>query len=622
MHRFRVIAYLLLCFSLFTSAPVFSTSPDLTPPTAVSLPVQTITATAFTSIGAAGYNDSTHELIIVGQSDGSWPGVDRPYLHENLLLTLRAAYDNPVEWPGVTIEFEPQPLPGHLPVYYFGQTEDTHHGQVTFEADRLLKSYSLGKDNVTGQEMTSSVPCYMSVLDKLVELQQQNYQSGPVAPQRFFFEPDMILEVTPDGTGVIIAQSKMVLKWAYIPPGTPNRTQNATDAADYFVDCFNSNYDTFAAEQATQGNTALYELRVLGEIAALAKWIQDRDLDSLDGKLDGIHYPWLSAYANVAVVPTTTISATPAITVSKTFTIGPTIITQSLYGGVDMGPPNTYQTNPNAGQPAAQALAARPPSATEWSLSCPLGIRTTDDIFPLDLTCGAHAHLMSKEVIRDNLFNENPPGQWQENSPFEIVTGGQAILGGYNNAAEKLKQQNVLPSASTSEELMAASATPLIVLTFDWGVGPVDPNPVSVDFLYVRLRRANGTLINTVHTISNRSTPVGIWQTASFDVSTILQPYLGQSVELSFESQTNGSGITTFYLDNVFLDTNLQPKGAPHLDQVVYLPLVLKNAGTAAMTTSTQLRQKRPTQYLSVPSRLPLLQQTEPGSVLRYHLEE
>jgi hypothetical protein len=202
------------------------------------------------------------------------------------------------------------------------------------------------------------------------------------------------------------------------------------------------------------------------------------------------------------------------------------------------------------------------------------------------------------------------------------VTGGQAILGGYNNAAEKLKQQNVLPSASTSEELMAASATPLIVLTFDWGVGPVDPNPVSVDFLYVRLRRANGTLINTVHTISNRSTPVGIWQTASFDVSTILQPYLGQSVELSFESQTNGSGITTFYLDNVFLDTNLQPKGAPHLDQVVYLPLALKNAGTAAMTTSTQLRQKRPTQYLSVPSRLPLLQQTEPGSVLRYHLEE
>jgi hypothetical protein len=78
-----------------------------------------------------------------------------------------------------------------------------------------------------------------------------------------------------------------------------------------------------------------------------------------------------------------------------------------------------------------------------------------------------------------------------------------------------------------------------------------------VDFVYARLRETDGDLISTVYTLTNKSAPVGYWQTASVDVSAVLQPYLGQSVRVSFESQTDGSGVTTFYLDNVFLDTNL-----------------------------------------------------------------
>lgn len=557
-------------------------------------------------ITAAGYAPATKELIIISEFDNSWIGVDRQYVNENLLLTLRAAYNNPIEWPGVTIEFEPQPLPGHLPVYYFGQTDDTHHGQVTFEADRLLKAYSLGRDNVANEEMTSNVSCYISVLDKMAELQQQNYQFAQVDPQRFWFEPDMTLDVTVDGTAVTFTQSKMFLQWAYIPPDTPNRTSNASAAAQHFVDCFNNNYDAFAAEQAAGGNTALYELRILGEIAALTKWIQDKNLDSINGKLDGIHYPWLTAYANHSVVATTTITATPAITVSTSFPVPGGTVTQSIYGGVDMGGrENTYNPNANADQSYVEAVATRPEGADEWPINgCLALFLPQSPNVPVDCTRLAFVTNTSDPIVEGGLMDDDDRDKWVENSPFVdgIISGGVAAFGGGHNVSESLSQEKIIQST------LPAGIEPLIVLTFDYAFVTNDTSSTPVDVLNVRLRDKNDALISTVFTISNLSSESqSQWHRESIDLTDILKPYTNTisttlqavpstvleagPVKLSIESQTNNSGLTIFNLDNIFLDSNLlsvkQTTQPPDGEFNVYLPVVLNNVATTTMSQNT-----------------------------------
>lgn len=561
-RNFR-LAILLLMLVVWSSSLQIYTKADSHPSQLQNNPL------TMTKVIGAGYNNATQELIVVGADSELWNGVSYGYINENLLITLRAIYDDPIEWPGVTIEFAPWPgepnVPeGHLPVYNFGNTDDTRHGYITFEADRLLKSYSLGKDNITETTVTSNVDCYMSVLDKLAELQEMDYQSDPVDPQRFFFTPRATIEITPDGEAITFTESHMVLDWAYIPEDSENTTANATTAAQYFVDCFNDNYELFAAEQYDKGNSTLYELAILGEIAVLADWIASNELDSYYGKLPGIHFPWLAFYTPAVIEPPappeSTVDSTPAITVSTEYdTPGGTVI-QSIYGGVTMQPDLTNTLSDSADALFNTATASRPhPDVNEWQLQpCPGSYNITAQDKVQRVGCNlAQSHKPSHTLTINNTFSDSSTAWEMLSSNPEIlpsVIDNVLQLGRTNNVEHQVRQKTILPKSSLHLHYGGGVNQPLL-LTFDWAMGPYDTRTFNTDFLYIRLYDSNGNLITTVDTISNTSSPKNQWDRKSFDLSATLAPYFGQEIWLSIEATTDAQNPTVFAVDNVFFDT-------------------------------------------------------------------
>lgn len=189
-------------------------------------------------IGA--YYDAEHDdLVILGRYDPAYPVMSRDQIRQYLATALRARYNGyPTPYPGMTIDFGPKPAPDQLPVFYFGLITDTLTGQSMFGADRLLKVYGQGEDNLhPGTPYTSSVPGYRSMVDRLVDL--QDTYAGEVAPQRFYFTPDINLRLTPDQSGVVFSNTQVVLNWAYIPADTTHTSPNSALAAQGFVDHFN-----------------------------------------------------------------------------------------------------------------------------------------------------------------------------------------------------------------------------------------------------------------------------------------------------------------------------------------------------------------------------------------------
>jgi len=177
------------------------------------------------------------------------------------------------------------------------------------------------------------------------------------------------------------------------------------------------------------------------------------------------------------------------------------------------------------------------------------------------------------------------------------------------------------PIGETMQSLVIDSTELLLQMTFDWAVSPPPSNPASaVDFLYVRLREPNGTLITTLFSINNRTTPVLTWQTASFDVTAYLESYLENDVVISFESVTSNQ--TVFVIDNVYLDSNIFPTLSTttiEFDQFVYLPFVIKPSTTSVYIEPDSV-------FLSQqPAWLPneaVVQPFEPGAMLQYSVQE
>lgn len=573
---------------------------------------------AITNIIAAGYAQDSQELIVIGKNEESWNGVSRAYFHENILLTLRAIYDNPIEWPGVTIEFEPfpgePPVPeDHLPVYNFGKTDDTHHGNVTFEADRLLKAYSLGVDNVTVDEMSSNVDCYVSVLKKHVELQKLNYQAGPTDPQRFWLTPEVTIKMTPEKDAIEIIESRMLLQWEYIPANSPNTTPNASASADHFVDCFNNNYDQFAAEQSALGNDSLYELEILGEIAIIADWIKENSLDTYSEKLQGIHYPWLDLYAKYFVPFESTVDSTPAITVSEEYTIGDTVFTQSIFGGVTLNPILSVVNNSNAKDLVSKALAARPsPLHQEWLLNeprCNSSSRILDvNSFERVPACSVIVEKGSIEHIIDGYFATLDGWKLQTNNqshpPIEFE--GVLALAGANNIEHSVSKEIILQNNLDSSVQFARGLVQPIMLSLDWQIAsPNDPNSNSVDFLHIKLYDKNGDLIANLETVSNAHPEKLTWIRRNYDVSDVLAPYLGGKITVAFEASNNGNNPTYFVIDNVLLDTIVPPFDSISVGDIsfVYIPMV------TSQDQLTQSFEQRP--FLHIEARTPTISSSQ-----------
>lgn len=132
-----------------------------------------------------------------------------------------------------------------------------------------------------------------------------------------------------------------------------------------------------------------------------------------------------------------------------------------------------------------------------------------------------------------------------------------AWLAGYNSADDTLYQTVTLPVSGTA------------TLSFYWYMESEEGTSSAYDFMTVTLRSNTGTLLRTLVTLTNQSTPRATWNQATFNLGST---YAGQTIRVHFQATTDSSLATSFFVDDVSLNVCDSTGG----NTKVYLPLCLR----------------------------------------------
>jgi len=367
---------------------------------------------------------NTGELILIGQPcDGDCSGLRL----DDLLVAFQSVYaDDP---PGVSID--PGESTDQMAVRYIGPTSDTHFGQVMFEADRLMKTMSMGKDNVTDEPVVvTSVPGHKNLLEFGLALDPPTQSDTTESRHRFWIVVDHANLVT-GMTGFVfqdfsfrINTEYLDANWQPLPPPVP-----VDPAAQAFADQLTQNYTAYATEFL-----AFDELDDVARMVSLAQWVRDSQLLTDNS-------PLLVA----APVGYVTNQATPAITTSLTVNeaSGTTIhvLTETLWGGVNLSFKNTaVSTVSGLPELASVAAQARPASSERrWlfnlanrvyqAAAVPLKVAQTLGAYR---TTPAAARLMSGTAIFEPIYDsmQSEAGElglgWGTGLPRLVFSGDRA----------------------------------------------------------------------------------------------------------------------------------------------------------------------------------------------------
>lgn len=268
------------------------------------------------------------QLVIVGKKNEKTEEYYLPQMDkDHLAVALRSVFSG--DNLGVSIDPPPEYLEsGQTPpdgtdmlVKYLGGTEESLFGTIMFEADKLLKNLSMGKDNVTKKKVESQVDGFKNEL----KLAMQHGTGRAHSWSRMWFvienmKLDLEVKESSDRNTLVFGKSSLKVKAEYMS-GQENPGVDPNSAR--FAEHFTIHYDEFAREYPI-----LEKLKEIAKIAAIAKWLKNTgkeiDLSFLDEN-EFIKIP----------NPKTT----PGITVSEiaSFDNGPRIETRifELHGGVD-----------------------------------------------------------------------------------------------------------------------------------------------------------------------------------------------------------------------------------------------------------------------------------------------
>lgn len=273
-------------------------------------------------IGAS-YDAASGRLIMLGDK----PVGTSPMPPEYLAEAIRAVYSDSPEEAGMTIDPLPSdPLGPVMAVRYFGETTNTRIGSVMFEADRIMKSYSVGLDNVSKTPVQSAVSGYRSLADMGLE----NPGARPQLWSRFWLVPAPVTAgVSEDGKTLVFDPIKMhvrteTMRWdkgKLISAGGV-RDPHAEAFATHFIE----HYEDFARE-----NPIYSELKRVTEAVAFAKWLRAQDV-----RVDE------AFIRHFAGTPYPTPDRTPSARIVKQRAEADGRITRTLsvtsFGGVEMAP--------------------------------------------------------------------------------------------------------------------------------------------------------------------------------------------------------------------------------------------------------------------------------------------
>jgi RHS repeat-associated protein len=343
--------------------------------------------------------DANGSLLLVGE-DGR--DVRLPPLRlDDVVTVFRSVYLNG-EGPTVTIDPNPEnPEKYAMIIRHSEATEGTYVGWILYQADRLMKGYTLGVDNKTQQNVVSHVPGYNDVLDRIYfggDDPLKSQQEG--VWERFWIVPAEVRrfeglrhELTLFDVPLKVKTQKM--KWVNSKL-VDDRNGVSSPGAKAFTSWFTKNYDGVSTEQYllpppesgfTEPVPIFTELRRIALITAIAEKLRDQ----------GVPLPfWMREY-EVRKVPFE--EFTPSMIIPRKRMNGYVIQTARIFGGVQLSADSkvvkTYAT-------AADATKAPPEVRAEVNRSITLAERleraVADTAPPSDMA----APLTVYKIVDDN----------------------------------------------------------------------------------------------------------------------------------------------------------------------------------------------------------------------------
>jgi YD repeat-containing protein len=262
-----------------------------------------------------------------------------PLRLDDIVTIFRSVYLHG-EGPSVTIN--PRGDNPHGPcmdVVHGAATPNTYVGWILFEADRIMKSYDIGEDNITRTPVSSEVPLYNEVLDTIFFGGDSSDGRSGGNWERFWIVPaevnsfgDSTRNVSLVDVPLKVKTQKMVWKHGKLEDDKKGKSSKGATA---FVDWITRNYHGIAGEQFLQpppetGITKpvpiFSELQRIALITAVAEQLRNQ----------GVPMPgWMKDYQVVTIpMPDTT----PAMTVPKTKRTENATLSASIYGGVNLSP--------------------------------------------------------------------------------------------------------------------------------------------------------------------------------------------------------------------------------------------------------------------------------------------
>ena len=300
-------------------------------------------------IAGAKFDPATGQVILYGKKNVGLPQMKL----DDLSVAVSSVYGlrKAAQDPGVSIGTEASDVPGQMKVRYDGDTANTAFGITMFDSDRLLKTLSMGKDNITGAAVTSSVSGYKNMLDRYRAGGTQGYLAAVKNPtNRMWFTPQEVkLSESVDGDAMLFDSVKMQL----LTESTKNGVVGSDPFAEAFASHFTANYDAFAAERPI-----LQELKRLGKMTAVVKWIKDNNI------------PFdLSFFKNYTPEYHATTGYTPQTSVTTSWRDGMMFYTLTITGGVvyRLDASNFSSTTNTLADTAGQAAVTTRPAETSFS---------------------------------------------------------------------------------------------------------------------------------------------------------------------------------------------------------------------------------------------------------------
>lgn len=341
--------------------------------------------------------DDNGNMILVGEDDKN---IELPPLRlDDLVTVFRSVYVNG-EGPTVTIDPNPEnPEKSAMIIRHSAATDSTYVGWVLYQADRLMKGYGQGVDNITGKDIKSTIPGYDKVIDTVYfggadPLQRQR---GGVW-ERFWIVPAEATRFQGDRQkltlfDVPLKVNTQKMKWVGSEL-VDDLSGKSSPGAKAFTSWFTRNYEGISKEQflkppketgITEAVPVFAELKRVALMTAIAERLRDQ----------GVPMPfWMYDY-EVRKIPFE--QFTPGLEVKRQKREGSILRTARIFGGVELSAEDkvvrTYSSNSSVSKVPPELKAE---IRQNISLANQLEKRVSDVVSPV-----AVAPLSVKSVQQD-----------------------------------------------------------------------------------------------------------------------------------------------------------------------------------------------------------------------------